>query len=91
MVGLLNRTSLDEGEGLLLTSCQSIHMFGMKFAIDALFLDKEGVVVGVLEDFAPGKMSRIFGKAKSCLELPAGTVKKTGTTLGDVISRQANP
>jgi len=74
----------------LLTSCQSIHMFGMKFAIDALFLDKNGAVVGILEDFAPGKMSKIFGKAKSCLELPAGTVKKTGTTLGDAISRQKN-
>lgn len=89
MIGLLDRTSLEEGEGLLLTSCQSIHMFGMRFAIDAVFLDKNGVVVGVLENFAPGKLSKIFGKAKSCLELPAGTVKKTGTTLGDVVSRQA--
>lgn len=88
MVGLLDRTSLEEGEGLLLTSCQSIHMFGMRFAIDAVFLDKNGVVVGILEDFAPGKLSKIFGKAKSCLELPAGTIKKTGTTLGDVISKQ---
>ena len=66
-------------------------MFGMKFAIDAVFLDKNGVVVGILEDFAPGKMSRIFGKAKACLELPAGTVKQTGTTLGDIVSRAANP
>jgi uncharacterized protein len=90
LIGLLNRKSLNDGEGLFLTSCQSIHMFGMKFAIDAVFLDKSGVVVGILEDFAPGKMSRIFGKAKSCLELPAGTVKKSGTTIGDVISKQKN-
>lgn len=65
-------------------------MFGMKFAIDALFLDKNGVVVGILEDFAPGKMSSIFSQAKTCLELPAGTVKRTGTTIGDVVSRQTN-
>jgi uncharacterized membrane protein (UPF0127 family) len=65
-------------------------MFGMKFAIDALFLDKDGVVVGILEDFAPGKMSGIFSRAKTCLELPAGTVKRTGTTIGDVISRERN-
>jgi len=64
-------------------------MFGMRFAIDAIFLDKNGVVVGILENFAPGKMSRIFGKAKSCLELPAGTINKTSTTLGDVVSRQS--
>jgi len=90
LIGLLNRTSLSDGEGLFLTSCQSIHMFGMKFAIDAVFVDKNGVVVGILEDFAPGKLSRIFGKAESCLEIPAGTVKRTGTTLGDVISKQKN-
>lgn len=65
-------------------------MFGMKFPIDAVFLDKNGVVVGILEDFAPGKLSRIFGKAKSCLELPAGTIKKTGTTLGDIVSKEKN-
>lgn len=79
-----------DGEGLFLTSCQSIHMFGMKFAIDAVFMDESGVVVAVLENFAPGKVSRIFGKAKSCLELPAGTANRTDTTIGDVISRQRN-
>ncbi len=63
-------------------------MFGMKFAIDALFLDKNGVVVGILEDFAPGKMSRIFSRAKACLELPAGArSRKPAPLFGDVISK----
>ncbi|MBI5172435.1 MAG: DUF192 domain-containing protein [Candidatus Melainabacteria bacterium] len=81
--GLLGTDSLPDGEGLLLSPCNSIHMFGMKYAIDVVFLDKELVVVDVLENIAPGKASRVYRKAYSCLELPAGKVNLTGTTAGD--------
>ena len=60
-------------------------MIGMRYAIDAVFMDKKGVVVGILENFAPGRISSMFFNAHSCLELPAGTVEKTGTTIGDSI------
>ena len=81
--GLLGTASLPDGEGLLLSPCNSIHMFGMKYAIDVVFLDKELVVVDVLENIAPGKASRVYRKAYCCLELPAGKVNETGTTIGD--------
>lgn len=81
--GLLGTASLPDGEGLLLSPCNSIHMFGMKYAIDVVFLDKELVVVDVLENIAPGKASRVYRKAYCCLELPAGKVHLTGTTIGD--------
>lgn len=81
--GLLGTDSLPDGEGLLLSPCNSIHMFGMKYAIDVIFLDKELVVVDVLENIAPGKASRVYRKAFCCLELPAGKVNLTGTTIGD--------
>ncbi|MBK8219955.1 MAG: DUF192 domain-containing protein [Candidatus Obscuribacter sp.] len=81
--GLLGTDSLPDGEGLLLSPCNSIHMFGMKYAIDVIFLDKELVVVDVLENIAPGKASRVYRKAYCCLELPAGKVNLTGTTIGD--------
>ncbi len=88
MVGLLNRSNLASGEGLFLDKCNSIHMIGMKFAIDALFLDKKGIVVGMLENFPPGKISKVFFQAKSCLELPAGTIAITRTALGDKVSHK---
>lgn len=88
MVGLLNCNDLPVGEGLFLDKCNSIHMIGMKFAIDALFLDKKGVVVGLLENFPPGKISKVFFNAKSCLELPAGTIARTRTEIGDAISHK---
>lgn len=81
--GLLFTDSLANGHGLLIKPCNSIHAIGMTYAIDALFLDKENTVVGILPDFQPWKVSAIFFRAHSCLELPANTINKSGTTLGD--------
>ena len=81
--GLLGTETLLDGDALLLAPCNSIHMFGMKYAIDVVFLDKELVVVDVLENIAPGKASRVYRKAYCCLELPAGKVNLTGTAGGD--------
>lgn len=88
--GLLGTTSLPAGEGLLIAPCNSIHMFGMKYAIDCVFLDADNRVVGLVENIAPGKMSRVFGSAKQCLELPAGVIASSATQLGDVLTVVAN-
>lgn len=89
MKGLLGRKSLAPGEGLYIVPCNSIHMIGMKFSLDAVFIDKKGCVVGLLEDFAPGRISSMFLGAHGCLELPAGTIKKTATRIGDrVVTRE---
>ena len=40
MKGLLGRRDLPPGDGLLLRPASSIHMLFMRFAIDAVFLDK---------------------------------------------------
>ena len=84
--GLLGTSSLPQGEGLLIRPCNSIHMFGMKYAIDCVFLDDSYQVVGLVENIAPGKMSKVFAKAKQCLELPAGAVASSSTQMGDVLT-----
>lgn len=81
--GLLFRPRLAEGEGLYLVPCRSIHMFGMRYAIDALFLNRAGVVVGLVNSLGPGQLSPLFPSAHGCLELPAGTIASSGTELGD--------
>jgi len=83
--GLLFTKSLAAGAGLYLAPCKSIHMIGMAYAIDAVFLDKAGQVVGIAENIKPGHLSSYYSKASGCLELPAGTVASTGTKLGDQI------
>jgi len=72
--GLLGRASLPAGEGLLIEKCASIHMFFMRFPIDAVFIDKTGRVVHILRDFKPWRISKIVPYASAVLELPAGTV-----------------
>lgn len=84
--GLLGTLSLPSGEGLLLEPCNGIHMLGMLYAIDAVFIDKEGVVVGLVERIPPFALSKTYKKAHSCLELSPGTIETSGTTCGDQIA-----
>jgi uncharacterized membrane protein (UPF0127 family) len=81
--GLLSRTALDPGEGLLLTPCRAVHMHGMRFPIDVAFLDRAGRIVALYEGLAPGQRTRWHWRAHAALELPAGTLRATGTALGD--------
>lgn len=81
--GLLGTDSLPEGQGLWLEPCASIHMFGMKYAIDAVFVDKKNVVVGLVENIPPGALSKTYKGARSCLELRPGVIVASGTAIGD--------
>lgn len=85
MRGLLGRRMLSEGESLVITQCNSIHMFFMKFAIDAMFLDSSDRVAGVVKNIQPFQMSPVFWAARRVVELPAGTLDRTDTCLGDTI------
>ena len=71
MKGLLGRRELPDGEGILLRPASSIHMAFMRFPIDAVFCDRDLVVVGVERDLQPWKMARRKG-AKVVIELAAG-------------------
>jgi uncharacterized membrane protein (UPF0127 family) len=83
--GLLFTKPLEKGEGLWLKPCDSIHMIGMTYAIDVLFIDKQGKVIGCVHKIKPWRMSRMYSRAQGCLELPPGTISDTGTELGDEI------
>jgi len=81
--GLLGTTALEPGRGLLLRPCRQIHCWFMRYAIDALFLDADGVVVGIARALRPWRISRAYPRALATLELPAGAVERSGSTLGD--------
>lgn len=85
-VGLLGRSSISEGTGLVLSSTNSIHMFFMRFAIDALFIDKDGNVIKVLHSLKPWRISPIVWQAYHCIELPSETARMTLTKEGDQIA-----
>ena len=82
--GLLGRDGLDEGEGLWIRPCEAIHMFFMRFAIDAIFIDRKKRVTKVAASLKPWRLSASL-RAHSVIELPAGTALRTNTVPGDQI------
>ena len=89
--GLLGTKRLDPGHGLWLRPCRQIHMFGMRYAVDAVFLDARQRVVRALPDFAPGRVSPHVRDAESVLELPAGTVERAGLAEGTQVVIEGEP
>ena len=83
--GLLGREGLEPGEGLWIAPCEWVHMFGMKFAIDVVVLDRNSRVVGTKADLRPGRIGPLFWGAHSTLELPVGAIAASGTVKGDRI------
>ena len=85
MTGLLNRQTLLKDEALVITRCQSIHMFFMRFAIDAIFVDQDNNVVGLVRNLKPFQLSQIFVHARYVIEVPTGIIVQTETSIGDKI------
>jgi len=80
--GLLKHERLEPGEGLWIVPCESVHTFFMKFPIDLVYLDKRRKVKKVRHAVPAWRLSACLA-AHAVLELPAGTVKQTGTAVGD--------
>jgi uncharacterized membrane protein (UPF0127 family) len=80
--GLLGTRELPEGNGLWIRPCRQVHMFGMRYAIDVVFLDDALRVVGLTSELQPGRISPKIREATSVLELPAGTIARTGLLAG---------
>jgi len=85
LVGLLGKTKrwAQLGRGLWIVPSRGVHTIGMMFPIDLMFLSKEKEVVHVEEHLRPFRISAVSLKATRVLELPAHTVFRTGTQVGD--------
>jgi len=84
--GYLGRPEPRRGEGILLAPCNAIHTYGMSFSVDVIFLSADGRVVKAMAEVAPGRRSERVAGGRYVLELPAGTIASTGTSVGDDIS-----
>ena len=89
--GLMGRRSLAVGHSLWLTGTNGIHMFFMRFPIDAVFLGKPAAdgsrrVLAARRSLRPwtGIVLLVRGAA-GVLELPAGSIDASGTVVGDVV------
>ncbi len=91
LMGLMGRRSLAMGEGMYILPCNSIHTFFMRIPIDVAFLDAEGVIVKQFSALPPWRATSVYFKARSVLELPAGTLEASGTQEGDRLHFEPTP
>lgn len=82
--GLLGRDRIVRGSGLLLRPCRAIHTCFMRFSIDVLFIDGSGQVVKACPDVRPWTL-RACAAARAVVELPVGTIARSGTRTGDAL------
>lgn len=83
--GLLGRTGLPSGEGLLIPKTGSIHTFFMRFPMDAVYLDRGLRVRAIVPAIPPYRLSWKLG-ARSVLELGAGEAERAGIRVGAHLS-----
>jgi hypothetical protein len=80
--GLLGRTHLADGDALILIPCFTVHTAFMRFAIDLIFLDRDGCVVQTVSRLQPWRMALAW-RARSVIELPAGRLECCEVETGD--------
>lgn len=80
--GLLKHSGLAPGQGLWIAPCESVHSFGMKFAIDLVYLDRKKRVRKIRKKMVPWRLSACL-TAHSVLELPVGAIEASRTQPGD--------
>ena len=85
--GLMLRSRLEEGRGLLLAPCNSIHMMFMRFAIDVIYLDKDFCIKKIARNVLPWiGMSFCFG-AWAALEMASGEAERLKLSVGQRFQR----
>jgi uncharacterized protein len=83
LIGLLGKRSLAPDSGLWIVPSSGVHTLGMLFTIDVVFLDKDLRVVGFRELLRPFSITSLNLQAESVLELPAHSIFKSRTEIGD--------
>ncbi|WP_254788725.1 DUF192 domain-containing protein [Virgibacillus salinus] len=83
--GLMFAKSLPNNFAMHIAPCSSIHTFFMKCRIDILYLSQKNEIVGMEEDFAPGKIGKRFSNVHSVVELPSGKIKTSAVNVGQAV------
>ena len=83
LVGLLGRRSLQPDSGVWIVPANAVHTIGMMFSFDLVLIDKDFKVVGLRELVRPFRVTWPERHAESVLELPAHTIFRSRTQVGD--------
>jgi uncharacterized protein len=82
--GLLGRDAMDPSAALILTPCCSIHTAHMRFAIDAVFVDRQGRVLRIVNEMPAWRAAWCF-RAHAVVELAAGALRSRELRVDDAV------
>jgi len=83
LCGLLGKSSLEDGAGLLIRPSSGVHTMWMRFAIDVVALDKDLRVIRTWQRLPPWRMTPVSLNTRSVLELAPGQVHHFNIQPGD--------
>ena len=86
MKGLLVHSGLDQNSAMLIRPCSSIHMWFMRFPIDAAFLDRKLRVLKISRNLRPWQMALAPRQTHCVLETARGAL--AGLQIGDLLTAE---
>ena len=81
--GLIGVRNLPEGDGLAIVPSSGVHCMFMSIPIDVVYVDKGDRVAALDPNMKPWAVGRLYRGVAYVVELPAGTIARTGTQVGD--------
>ena len=82
-IGLMGRRDWARGDGLVIRPCNSVHCFFMRMVIDVAYVDRRDLICGMAPRLKPWRIGPIVPRSHYVVELPEGTLARTGSKLGD--------
>ena len=79
-LGLLERQRVPDRTVLIIAPCNAVHTFGMRMAIDIVFVARNGTVVKIREAMAPRRVVGAWRGFATC-ELAAGALSACGGVI----------
>jgi uncharacterized membrane protein (UPF0127 family) len=79
--GLLGTAGIGADAGLWFDRCSAVHMFGMRYPLDLVFINK-GEVIRLCAQVKP-LQARMCPRADTTLEVCAGAIESSGLSVGD--------
>jgi uncharacterized protein len=84
--GLLGRRSLKGGQGMLIEPCNGIHTLGMRFPIDVIVLDSEGVILRLVSRVQPWRFVLPMRGGRAVVEIAGGEIEAAGLRVGEKLT-----
>ncbi|WP_349409449.1 DUF192 domain-containing protein [Pseudalkalibacillus sp. SCS-8] len=86
--GLMFTSYFSEGYAVHIRPCRSIHTYFMNYEIDILYLNQANQIIAVDCSVPPKTIGKHYKGTHSVIELPAGTIQRTNTEIGQAVQIQ---